>query len=106
MKSRPGHRLQRIAILFGCCLTLYLLFFSKRRDDDNQYRSFKNPPSDLLEKDSDLLEDLSLNEEQCEAQFPSLFKPIRDAVAEGPFEVQQNGGRGRVHGRIQDGRVC
>ncbi len=53
----------------------------------------------------EILNNLSLDTEECEAYFPGLTKEIDDVVAEGPFQVKQTGDLGPLQGRIQDGKV-
>ena len=53
----------------------------------------------------ELLNNLSLGEDECNAAFPGLTKEIDDVVAEGPFQVKQTGDLGPLQGRIQDGQV-
>jgi hypothetical protein len=52
-----------------------------------------------------VLNNLSLDEEQCNAYFPGLTKEIDDVVAEGPFVVKQTGDMGPLQGRIKNGQV-
>ncbi|KAK4239931.1 lactation elevated protein 1 [Achaetomium macrosporum] len=52
-----------------------------------------------------ILNNLSLDEEQCNAYFPGLTKEIDDAVAQGPFQVKQTGDLGPLQGRIKDGQI-
>ena len=52
-----------------------------------------------------MLNDLSLDEAQCEAYFPGLTKEIDEVVAEGPFEVKRTGDMGPLQGRIRNGQV-
>lgn len=54
---------------------------------------------------TELLTNLSLDEEQCKAAFPGLTKEIDDAVAEGPFTLKQTGDSGPLQGRIKNGQV-
>lgn len=56
---------------------------------------------------ADILQSLSLTEDQCRAAFPGLTKEIDDAVARGPFPLKRQPGHytGLVQGRIKDGKV-
>ena len=54
----------------------------------------------------EILNNLSLDTEQCEAYFPGLTREIEEVVAEGPFQVRQTGDMGPLQGRIRDGKVC
>lgn len=56
---------------------------------------------------ADILQSLSLTEDQCRAAFPGLTKEIDDAVARGPFPLkrQPDHRTGLVQGRIKDGKV-
>ncbi|QSZ32446.1 hypothetical protein DSL72_002020 [Monilinia vaccinii-corymbosi] len=59
------------------------------------------------EPSSEILQSLSLTEEQCAATFPGLTKEIDDAVARGPFSLKRQPDHytGLVQGRIKDGKV-
>ncbi|TGO17688.1 hypothetical protein BTUL_0015g00230 [Botrytis tulipae] len=56
---------------------------------------------------ADILQSLSLTEDQCRAAFPDLTKEIDDAVTRGPFPLkrQPDHRTGLVQGRIKDGKV-
>ncbi|KAK1750851.1 lactation elevated protein 1 [Echria macrotheca] len=53
----------------------------------------------------ELLDNLSLDERQCNAAFPGLTQDIDDVVAQGPFPVRNTGERGPVQGRIKNGQL-
>lgn len=55
----------------------------------------------------EILQSLSLTEEQCLKNFPELIYEIELAVARGPFELKRAADdyQGLVQGRIQDGKV-
>lgn len=111
MKARQSRRLKQATLVLGGCLALYcLLFVSSSTIDDEapgsgSTRSTPRPASSKL-LTPELLANLSLSEEQCNAAFPGLTKEIDDAVAEGPFKVKSTGDRGHLQGRIKDGQVC
>ncbi len=101
MKPTSSRQLRRVTLLLGCVLVLYCLFFlSTNGSGGSTWRtgSLKKVPEDLLQ-------DLFLDESQCEATFPGLTKDIHDTLSEGPFKVKQTGNLGPLQGRIKDGRV-
>ncbi|KAL2115448.1 hypothetical protein VTJ04DRAFT_9703 [Mycothermus thermophilus] len=54
----------------------------------------------------EVLRNLSLTAEQCDAYFPGLTKEVDEVVKKGPFEVrQQTSGLGPLQGRIEDGQI-
>lgn len=107
LKARPRRQLRQVTLVLGVCLVLYCLFFlsntpAKFGDESRTSQakpSSRHPPSELLNN-------LSLGEDECDAAFPGLTKEIDDTVAEGPFRVKQTGDGGPVQGRIRDGQVC
>lgn len=53
----------------------------------------------------EILNSLSLTEQECLDAFPGLTKSIDDVVAEGPFKIKNTGDLGPLQGRIRDGKV-
>ncbi|KAK4159335.1 lactation elevated protein 1 [Cladorrhinum sp. PSN259] len=53
----------------------------------------------------ELLNNLSLDEHQCDAAFPGLTKEIDDVVSQGSFVVKQTGDLGPLQGRIKNGQI-
>ncbi|KAK3350166.1 glycosyl transferase family 90-domain-containing protein [Lasiosphaeria hispida] len=106
LKARPRRQLRQVTLVLGVCLVLYCLFFlsntpAKFGDESRTSQakpSSRHPPSELLNN-------LSLGEDECDAAFPGLTKEIDDTVAEGPFRVKQTGDGGPVQGRIRDGQI-
>ncbi|KAK4191109.1 lactation elevated protein 1 [Podospora australis] len=93
---KKNGRLRLITFTVGLSLTVFCIIFL-----------FRTPPSSGTRNQhpESLLENLSLNEDQCRAAFPGLTKEIDDTVAEGPFVVKQTGERGPVQARIKDGKL-
>lgn len=133
MRPRPRHQnrrqLRHITLVAGVLLALYCLVFvwrppaspsSSSSSSSGSYRdreSYKlngsragrarkqQPSTQPPRPPREILNNLSLDEEQCNAYFPGLTKQIEDVVAQGPFEVKQTGDSGPLQGRIKDGQV-
>jgi hypothetical protein len=108
MRPRPRQnrrQLRQITLALGSILAFYCLIFVWNRPASESYqvagsiRQRKQPLSPAI------LNNLSLDEEQCKAYFPGLTKEIDDVVAKGPFQVKQTGDLGPLQGRIKDGQV-
>jgi hypothetical protein len=108
MRPRPRQnrrQLRQITLALGSILAFYCLVFVWNRPGSASYtdrgsnRQRKNPLPPAI------LNNLSLDEEQCKAYFPGLTKEIDDVVAKGPFQVKQTGDLGPLQGRIKDGQV-
>ncbi|KAL2198217.1 glycosyl transferase family 90-domain-containing protein [Corynascus similis CBS 632.67] len=106
MRPRPRHnrrQLRQVTLAVGAILALYCVVFvcstpgSATRAAASSSSS-KSPPPEILNN-------LSLDEAQCNAYFPGLTKEIDDAVAEGPFQVKQTSHMGPLQGRIKDGQI-
>jgi hypothetical protein len=127
LKARQRRQIRQITLLLGACLIFFCLVFVWRTPaDDNEYgsssssgggsasvrparaSSASSSPAPFLKPalPKEVLENLSLNEEECDAAFPGLTKEIDDAVSLGPFKVKQTGDLGPLQGRIKDGKVC
>ncbi|KAL2016380.1 hypothetical protein VTK56DRAFT_3802 [Thermocarpiscus australiensis] len=102
LRPRRSRRLRQLTLVLGCCLVLYCLVFlsttASSSSSDPQRRRWEPLPETTLNN-------LSLTEDECNAAFPGLTKPIDDAVAEGPFTVKQTGDLGPLQGRIKDGQI-
>jgi hypothetical protein len=103
MRARPRQnrrpRPRQITLVLGLILAFYCLIFVTRAPASSKGPSRrKRPPPEILNN-------LSLDEEQCNAYFPGLTKEVDDAVAQGPFQVKQTGDLGPLQGRIKDGQV-
>lgn len=99
-KPRQRRRLRQLTLFLGFLLALYCFLFvwrSPETGEDFGVSAAKLTP--------ELLNNLSLNEGQCNAAFPGLTKDIDDAVAQGPFQVKQIGDLGPVQARIKDGQL-
>ncbi|KAH6617307.1 glycosyl transferase family 90-domain-containing protein [Chaetomium tenue] len=105
MRPRPHSRqnrrqLRQATLLLGGVLTLYCFLFV--------WRTPPQPVSARAGKPAlppEVLNNLSLDEGQCNAYFPGLTKEIDEVVAEGPFPVKQTGDMGPLQGRIKDGQI-
>ncbi|KAJ9156555.1 O-glucosyltransferase rumi [Pleurostoma richardsiae] len=95
---------QGMYCLLGSCMLLYFLYFTLATPRQGKTLSV---PSGLKRKQHppELLNNLSLTEEQCSAAFPGLTWPIDDAVAMGSFELEYRGASGPVIGRIKDNKL-
>lgn len=99
LRPRQSWRLRQATIIVGFCLTFYVCLFAARTpiSSSSRLRPTLTP---------ELLNNLSLNEDQCNAAFPRLTKEIENTVAHGPFVVKQLGDTGPLQGRIKNGKVC
>ncbi|KAH8902684.1 hypothetical protein BR93DRAFT_947773 [Coniochaeta sp. PMI_546] len=102
LRVRRSRRIRQGTLLLGCCLALYCLFFVSRTPTHAVRAAVTRKPWTLS---PDLLRNLSLDAEQCDAAFPGLTKEIDDAVAQGPFALKQTGDSGPLQGRIKDGQL-
>ncbi len=100
MGARSSRQLRRATLLFGCFLVLYCMLFLSTSGEEPPAQS--DPPMKVPEH---VLQNLFLDEPQCETAFPGLTKEIKDTVAEGPFKIKQTNNLGPLQGRIKDGRV-
>ncbi|GAB1316267.1 Glycosyl transferase CAP10 domain-containing protein [Madurella fahalii] len=98
---RPSRRLRQTTLILGICLAFYCLIFVSRTPQPHH----AEPAGPTRRLPAEILNNLSLDEEQCDAAFPGLTKEIDDVVAEGPFQVKQANGLGPLQGRIQDGQI-
>ncbi|KAB5554883.1 glycosyl transferase family 90-domain-containing protein [Coniochaeta sp. 2T2.1] len=101
LRVRRSRRLRQATLLLGGCLALYCLFFISKSPVRNAPLATRKPWT----LPPELLNNLSLDEEHCNAAFPGLTKEIDDAVAQGPFTLKQKGDSGPVQGRIKDGQL-
>jgi len=105
-RTRQSRRrqLRQMTFVLGTLLLVYCLAFvwispsPAGKKGGEEPRRKKTLPAEVLDN-------LSLNEQQCRAYFPGLTKEVDDMVARGPFEVKQTGDLGPLQGRIKDGRV-
>jgi hypothetical protein len=111
-RARPNRRrqLRQATLVVGLVLVVYCLVFvwdtpvssaSSTRASWQRKASPPPPPPPPPE----ILGNLSLDEEQCNAHFPGLTKEIDDVVAQGPFPVRQTWKMGPLLVRIKDGQV-
>ncbi|KAK4126723.1 hypothetical protein N657DRAFT_566406 [Parathielavia appendiculata] len=97
-RARQSRRqLRQITLVLGLVLAFYCLVFVWHRPASKLQRTRPLPPQ--------ILNNLSLDAEQCGAYFPGLTQEIDDVVAQGPFQVKQTGDLGPLQGRIKDGRI-
>lgn len=99
--ARPSRRLRQMTLILGSCLVFYCLLFVSRTPQPHRAA----PAGPTRQPPAEILNNLSLDEDQCNAAFPGLTKEIDDVVAEGPFLVKQTSGLGPLQGRIQNGQV-
>ncbi|KAK4152116.1 AFG1-like ATPase-domain-containing protein [Chaetomidium leptoderma] len=104
MGESNRRQLRQITLLLGFVLVIYCLVFVWNTPANNKgsRRQRKPPPPP---PPAEILNSLSLGEEQCDAYFPGLTKEIDNVVAEGPFQVKQTGDTGPLQGRIKDGQI-
>ncbi|KAK4172797.1 glycosyl transferase family 90-domain-containing protein [Triangularia setosa] len=106
MKHRQKRRITQITLIVGGFLVFYCFVFLWRTPSSS---SKPSPPKQQLSQrplPPELLNNLSLDEDQCDAAFPGLTKEIDDAVAEGPFNMKKySNNQGPLQGRIKDGQI-
>ncbi|APA08906.1 hypothetical protein sscle_04g036760 [Sclerotinia sclerotiorum 1980 UF-70] len=100
-RSRSPTHIGIILLTVLVCVYLYNKQPTNLRSSIIQFSVDEQKPS------VDILQSLSLTEDQCAANFPGLTKEIDDAVARGPFPLrkQPDHRTGLVQGRIKDGKV-
>ncbi|KAK4195914.1 glycosyl transferase family 90-domain-containing protein [Triangularia verruculosa] len=107
MKHRQKRRITQITLIVGGFLVFYCFVFlwttppspSVKPSPSKQQLSQRPLPPEILNN-------LSLDEDQCNAAFPGLTKEIDDAVAEGPFTMKRySNNQGPLQGRIKDGQI-
>ncbi|KAK0701475.1 glycosyl transferase family 90-domain-containing protein [Apiosordaria backusii] len=107
MKHRQKRRITQITLVLGGLLVFYCFVFLWRTPSS----SSSKPPSSKQQLSQrplppELLNNLSLDEDQCNAAFPGLTKEIDDAVAQGPFTMKRySNNQGPLQGRIKDGQI-
>ena len=99
LKPRQSWRLRQATLIVGFGLTIYVFLFAAKTPISSSSRLRPNLTPELLNN-------LSLDEDQCNAAFPGLTKEIENTVAHGPFVVKQLGDGGPLQARIKDGKVC
>lgn len=107
MKLRQSRRVKQTTLIFGSCIAIYCFLFVYRTpvyDPAAAAASISRLPN-RTPLPPEVLGNLSLSEEQCDASFPGLTKEIDLAVAQGPFKVKQMGKTGHLQGRIENGQV-
>ncbi|KAK0644490.1 glycosyl transferase family 90-domain-containing protein [Cercophora newfieldiana] len=108
LKRKPRQRrcLRQLTSLVGISLALYCLLFvySPPQLDNGTTPWFPSRPSSIR-LTPELLNNLSLREDECKAAFLGLTKEIDDTVAKGPFTIKKSGHLGPVQGRIKDGQL-
>ncbi|CAP61700.1 uncharacterized protein PODANS_4_2690 [Podospora anserina S mat+] len=114
MKHRQKRRITQITLIAGGILVFYCFVFLWRTPSSSSSSSSSSSLKPALSKQQlsqrppppELLNNLSLDEDQCNAAFPGLTKEIDDAVAEGPFTMKRySNNQGPLQGRIKDGQI-
>ncbi|KAK4447881.1 glycosyl transferase family 90-domain-containing protein [Podospora aff. communis PSN243] len=105
-KPRPRRCIRQLTFMIGVVLAIYCLLFVYNAPD----ASYGATSWSALRKTStkltpELLNNLSLGEDECKAAFPGLTKEIDDTVAKGPFIIKPSGELGPLQGRIADGQL-
>ena len=100
MGTRSSRQLRRATLLLGGFLALYCMLFLSTSGEEPLAQF--DLPRKVPER---VLQNLFLDESQCETEFPGLTKEIKDTVAEGPFMIKETNNLGPLQGRIKDGRV-
>jgi hypothetical protein len=101
LKARRSRRLRQLIVVLGSCLVLYCLIFLSRTPVGAG--PTKTRPQWTLP--DEVLENLGLDEEQCDSAFPGLTTEIDDTVSQGSFSLKQTGDSGPLQGRIKDGKL-
>ncbi|KAK3381274.1 glycosyl transferase family 90-domain-containing protein [Podospora didyma] len=104
LKARQRRQLRHWTLFFGTCLAIFCFLFVFRSPSDGSSSKRSSSPS-IARPPPEILENLSLTEDQCDAAFPGLTKEIDDVVSKGPFTVKQSGDLGPLQGRIKDGQI-
>jgi hypothetical protein len=127
MNARTSrHRpLRPLVVALGLCLVLFCLYFvsrephgavawkqqlqQDRQKEDRQHQQQQQLQNSQLRTQhrptQTVLRSLSLNEKQCQAEFPGLTQSIDEIVAEGPFRLKNTGDMGALQGRFKNGKV-
>lgn len=101
---RQRLRRRQTTTYLGIGLVLFCVFFIFHPSNASTRSTLFGPPR--LKLTPELLNNLSLDEAQCNAAFPGLTKEVDDMVAKGPFIVKQTGDSGPLQARIKDNQVC
>lgn len=105
IKVRQRRRLRHVTLFAGFCLAVYFLVFLFRTPHATDQELRPSPSlksSSARPLSSELLENLSLGEDECGAAFPGLTKEIDDTVALGSFDRDDSA---PVRGRVKDGQI-
>lgn len=104
LKYRQRLRRRQTTTYLGIGLVLFCVFFIFHPSTASTRSTLFGSPR--LKLTPELLNNLSLDEAQCNAAFPGLTKEVDDMVAKGPFIVKQTGDSGPLQARIKDNQVC
>ncbi|KAK0616249.1 glycosyl transferase family 90-domain-containing protein [Immersiella caudata] len=105
-KPRPRRCLRQLTFVVGVVLVVYCLLFVYNAPDANYGTTSWSPLRKTSTKlTPELLNNLSLGEDECKAAFPGLTKEIDDTVSKGPFTIKPSGDLGPLQGRIKDGQL-
>ncbi|KAK0666355.1 glycosyl transferase family 90-domain-containing protein [Cercophora samala] len=106
MKHRQKRRITQITLIVGGLLVFYCFVFLWRTPSSASKPSLSKQQLSQRPLPPELLNNLSLDEDQCNAAFPGLTKEIDDAVAQGPFTMKRySNNQGPLQGRIKDGQI-
>ena len=106
-KYQQRRQSRRPVLYLGICLVIFCFFFAFHPLTANTRSNLWGPSRPSRPGlTPELLNNLSLDQDQCDAAFPGLTKEIDDMVAKGPFTVNHTGDLGPLQGRIKDGKVC
>ena len=116
-RGRAARLLRQVVAASALCLVIYFYLLARPPNSSGGFLR-SGPQSPWVAADADagvdgpppeVLDNRSLDEEQCRAYFPGLFKEIDDAVAKGPFSIRprnESSHLGPLVARIKDGKVC
>lgn len=105
--ARPMRRWRQVFVVLGSFLFLYLLLLtSSSLPEVNSSRAYFGGLSSHQRPSQDVLNNLRLTEEQCDATFPGLTGDIERTVGQGPFALKPpSATMGPLQARIKNGEV-
>ncbi|KAJ2894351.1 hypothetical protein MKZ38_007706 [Zalerion maritima] len=98
MMATPRRQLRQLFVAVALLLLWYLAVYSPTKTYIPRHRSNSRP-----ELSDDILNNFSLDEDECSAAFPGLFDSIDEVVSKGVFSLRRTGQM--VTGRITDGNI-
>lgn len=111
MKARHTRSWRPVYMLFGACLSCYLLFFVWYELGRSVQGTSYSPPREVssigntLGPPQERFSTLHLTTEQCETTFPGLTQDLNDSISLGIFKIQPSGDNGPLQVQIKDGKV-